>query len=130
MTGLPKKYAKMGFKKGWAAYRKAQKSRKPSSNKSRTKIGGKTNMSKRSGFNTQKIFKIARMAALVAPAATTLMSTGFNAEGAAQVMQKYTGIRPGAPFRFDKLVEGYLPFLATSAITYAIPKVSGILRGL
>ena len=26
MTGLPRKYAKMGFKKGWAAYRRTHKS--------------------------------------------------------------------------------------------------------
>ena len=40
MSGLPKKYAKMGFKKGWAAYKKAKKGgatkRKPSKGKSST----------------------------------------------------------------------------------------------
>jgi len=37
MAGLPKKYAKMGFKKGWAAYKRAHPKKRSSSTKKRSK---------------------------------------------------------------------------------------------
>jgi len=82
------------------------------------------------GFNTQKMFKLIRLAALAMPAAGVAMGPGSAQEKILSALQLYTGARPGAPFRADKLAEGWMPFLAATAVTYGIPKLTGILRGL
>lgn len=54
MAGLPKKYAKMGFKKGWAAYKKTKRTstRKPSGKRKSTKTKAKSKGSvKNTNFN-------------------------------------------------------------------------------
>ena len=40
--GLPKKYAKMGFKKGWAAYKKTKSTRRSPTRRRTTRNRGKT----------------------------------------------------------------------------------------
>jgi hypothetical protein len=49
MAGLPKKYAKMGFKKGWAAYKKTKGSKSKSTKRT-------TRMAKKSISSTSKSF--------------------------------------------------------------------------
>lgn len=65
MPGLPKKYAKMGFKKGWSEYRKAgggAKKRKSSSSssKKRSSSGTRTRTTEISGISFPQIVKRAR----------------------------------------------------------------------
>jgi len=38
MAGLPKKYAKMGFKRGWAAYKRSKRSRSPARRTTKNKV--------------------------------------------------------------------------------------------
>lgn len=51
MRGLPKKYCKMGFKKGWREYKKTLKTKtKSNPSKKKTKKGGRT-VAKNTGFS-------------------------------------------------------------------------------
>jgi hypothetical protein len=54
MAGLPKKYAKMGFKDGWAAYKAATKSKSSSKATKRT-VKVKTVAKKKSGRKKAKV---------------------------------------------------------------------------
>ena len=51
--GLPKKYAKMGFAKGWKAYRASKRSRSKTKTKPRT-MAKKRTYSRRRGSSTKK----------------------------------------------------------------------------
>jgi len=76
---------------------------------------------------TRGIFKLARVLSLVVPpiisykrhhnfADPMLIMTGYNAT---------TG-----KFEFHRLVEGWGPFVAVSALTHLIPKINGLIRRL
>lgn len=83
------------------------------------------------GFNTQKLMKYIRLAALAAPAASAVMSHGANAVGANLAVARYTGYDiQGNRFSLDYLKQGWMPYLAAVAATYGIPKIAGIIRGL
>ena len=88
--------------------------------------GGRKRMG---GFNSQKIMKYVRLAALGAPAIGVAMKPISNEEKIAQAIQMYTGVRDGV-FRWDKLAAGWTPYLASILVTQGIPKISGIIRGL
>ena len=73
MAGLPKKYAKMGFKKGWAAYNRSKKStsspvkRRKTKTKYVRKTMAKKKTTRRKANNSMKIFgvNVAKMGAPV-----------------------------------------------------------------
>ena len=83
-----------------------------------------------SGFNQQKIFKLVRMAALGIPAAGTLMSGATMDQKINQLKSDYFGVNELGQFELHRLGRGWTPFLASIGVTYGIPKLAGILRGL
>ncbi len=126
--GLPKKYAKMGFKKGWAAFKRSKKGRKTSSSKG----GSKTTTRKRSFFSTGTIFKWLRIAALVAPAAGHILTPGINAqEKLRRGIADYTGYQIwDGKFNVARLANGWMPYIVTCIITHGVQKLNGIIRSL
>ena len=82
------------------------------------------------GFNSQKIMKYVRLAALGAPAIIAVLEPGTPVQKAQKALQLYTGVGPTGEFRWDKLVQGWTPYLAAVATTYGIPKLAGMIRGL
>ena len=85
----------------------------------------------KSGFNTQKIFKYVRLAALAMPAAGTLMQPTSTQEKLKGISLDYFGINPDdGSFKLERLAKGWMPFLAANVVTHGIPKVTGILRSL
>lgn len=119
------------WKRGGRAKRKtstraAPKRRRLSRGKTRSvrKVG-------KSGFNSQKIMKYIRLAALGLPAAGVAMDSGLSGQEKLRVgLQKYTGVdmRTGQ-FHLSSLAEGWLPYLASIGVTYGIPKIAGLIRG-
>jgi hypothetical protein len=103
--GLPKKYAKMGFKKGWAAYKKTKSGRKKSTTKKSPKRTytkrRKTYMARRKkrGSRKQGIVSLAlngtALAIALAPAAVNAKNHLFAGDYqgfADSMMRDYTGI--------------------------------------
>ena len=85
----------------------------------------------KSGFNTQKIMKYVRLAALGAPAAAIAMGAGTPEQKIRSGIVRYTGFNMDTgEFSFASLAKGWTPFAAATAVTYGIPKLAGIIRGL
>jgi hypothetical protein len=106
--------------------RRTNSPRKPSSNK-----GGRSNVSKKGGFNTQKIFKYVRWAALGAPAARIATLQTSTPDKLRRGIEAYTGYNiENGQFNLGKLAEGWGPYLTASVTTYGIPKLISIIRGL
>lgn len=90
---------------------------------------GKKNTPKKSGFNTQKIFKFVRIAALALPAAMIAIGPGTGQQKLARGARAYFGIEPGTKqFKLGNLAEGWAPFVGSILVTYGIPKLAGIIR--
>ena len=86
---------------------------------------------KRSGFNTQKIFKYVRIGALAAPAIGRAMRPVSNEQKVRDIVVAYFGYDMNTnTFKLGALKEGWGPYLASVAVTYGIPKIAGIIRGL
>lgn len=64
------------------------------------------------------------------PAATTLMSAWTMETKINELKKDYFGVDANGTFNAGYLAKGWLPFLAATGITYGIPKLAGILRGL
>ena len=83
------------------------------------------------GFNTQKIMKYVRLAALVAPAAFHAVRAGTPEYKARNIIMRYTGFDMNdGRFHGQYLAEGWGPYVAAVATTYGIPKLAGMIRGL
>lgn len=131
MAGLPKKYAKMGFKEGWKAYKKAKRSRSRPKSRSTRNPGGAKRMAK--GFlNAQTLMKFVRIGALAAPAATAILEPGRPLDYKLKnALRMYTGFNVNdGSFDWSWLVRGWTPYLASVLATYGIPKIAGIIRRL
>ena len=97
----------------------------------RTAKKGKVRKVGKSGFNSQKIMKYVRLAALGAPAAAIAMGTGTPEQKIRSGIVRYTGFNMDTgEFSFASLAKGWTPFLAATLVTHGIPKVAGIIRGL
>lgn len=82
-------------------------------------------------FNTQKLFKLVRLGALALPAATTVMQPISNEAKMKQLSLDYFGVNPDdGSFKFSRLAKGWMPYAASIGVTYGIPKLAGLLRGL
>ena len=91
----------------------------------------KNKTKRKSGFNTQSIFKIVRIAALALPAvavATQPWSTGDKIN--IGVRQYFGFDMKTGKFSLGELAKGWGPFVAAGAVTYGIPKLMGMIRGL
>lgn len=87
---------------------------------------------RRKGGNLQATaFKLLRIGALVAPAASVAMGGGTNHAKISEGVALYTGysIDTGR-FMPDKLARGWGPFFMACLATYGIPKLMGIIRRL
>jgi len=134
--GLPKTYAKMGFKKGWKAYR-AKHKKKASKPKSK-KRGGSRRMARKKksrrsyGSIVPTFMKLIRVGSLVAPAVSRALRTDVSPKlRLTWAMMDYTGFNmDDGSFKADRLVRGWMPFISTSLITYAIPKVNSLIKRL
>jgi len=136
--GLPKSIIKKyGIsKKAWRVFRgrkKRPRSRvsNPKTKRRKRKMGRRK---RRGGGKSlqQQVFKWLRIGALVAPGAIALTAKGASTEEKlSYALAKYTGYESwNKKFNFQQLVEGYGPFLATTLVTYGIPKLAGIIRRL
>ena len=104
-----------------------RKKRKAAARKPRS-TGGRKKMA---GFNTQKIMKYIRLAALGAPAARVAMLQTSGPDKIRRGLEAYTGFNiETGQFNAAKLAEGWGPYVAAVATTYGIPKLAGIIRGL
>ena len=113
-----------GGRKSTSKPKAKPKDRRRASTKKVRKVG-------RSGFNQQKLFKMARMAALLGPHAGVWMGAGTPQDKVAASIGMLSGydINSGT-CDFQRLAAGYLPLLATTAVTKVIPKISGLIGGL
>ena len=92
------------------------------------KVGKKVG---RGGFSQQKLFKLARMAAMLGPHAAVWMSAGSPQEKATASVGLLSGFDMNTgQFDFQNLVRGYAPLLATGLVTAVIPKINGLVKGL
>jgi len=77
-------------------------------------------------------FKLIRLAALLAPGISAAVNESYDTRTKVRVaMRRYTGYDPqhhGGTFKFEWLAEGYTPFIAASAVTYLVPKITGLIR--
>ena len=140
--GLPKKYAKMGFKRGWAAYKKSRRgTKRRSSTTTRRRSPRRTRRAKpikggrkmgKSFLNTQTLMKFVRLGALAAPAIGIAMQAGLSTQRKIkQGIRAYTGFDlTSGKFDFGRAVQGWLPYLGAVLFTYGIPKIASIIRRL
>lgn len=98
--------------------------------RSRTKTRKSNPVSKKRGFlSTQTFMKFARLAALAAPAAAVAMGTGDAPTKIQEGIRIYTGYNMAdGSFSLANAAQGWLPFVATSVLTYGISKLNGIIR--
>jgi len=89
----------------------------------------KKKKSKRSGFNTQKIFKYVRYGALALPAVSRLLTNATPQIKLTQIAMDYTGFNMlTGDWKMERLARGWMPYLGAVATTYGIPKLVGLLR--
>ena len=92
------------------------------------KVGRKVG---KGGFTQQRLFKLARMAAMLGPHAAVWMSAASPQEKASESVRLLSGFDMNTgQFEFQNLVRGYGPLLATGLITAVIPKINGLVKGL
>lgn len=83
------------------------------------------------GFSQQKMFKLLRFGALVAPAAFRALGTGSAQDKVQMGMRDYFGWNSyTGQMEWSALLNGWGPFIAASVATYGIPKLTKILRGI
>ena len=86
MAGLPKKYAKMGFKKGWAAYKKAKRKssttrRKPTKRKTAPKRRRSTVARRKRSYSRRKKYTNISILGDIAPLGWGYMTISGNQIG-------------------------------------------------
>lgn len=120
------------FKQAVASWKGSKKpSRKTTSRRRTTTKGGRATVGRKQGFSTQKLFKYVRLAALVAPTAAVVLSKKTNYDRARYGTRWLTGYDfHTGKFSLDDLAKGWLPYLASVGVTYGIPKIAGMIRGL
>lgn len=97
--------------------------------KTKTSTGGRKMGSK--GFlNASTIMKFARIGALAVPAAGIAMRKDLDHYWKARLISKaYTGFDfATGKFNYKDLATGWLPYVATVAITHGIQKLAGMIR--
>lgn len=87
---------------------------------------------KMAGFNTQKIMKYIRLGALAAPYVGVAMDPALSGQTKVYRGIAYaTGVDLATgKFSLANLAKGWLPYLASIGVTYGVPKLAGIIRGL
>lgn len=138
MRGLPKSYIKKyGIsKKAWAEYRKAKGGRKRKVNKPkktrnitrRIRSVAKKRRSRRGGNLQATVFKWLRITALALPAVRAAAVPKAWQDKVTDIVELYSGYNAYyKTFKWESLAAGWAPFVVTSLITAAIPKIRGII---
>lgn len=108
--GLPKKYAKMGFKKGWKAYKASKRKRKsnPSSTRKKNKKRRKTTVAKRRRSRNKSLtVPLAVITPLAANIADAWVTGGRNWEGLLdQLSQRFAGYSPKYGWQPQRFARG------------------------
>lgn len=122
---------KYKFVKNLVKSRTSKSSKSTKTSKKRTSNKRSVKRTGKKGFNVQSLFKWIRLGAVVAPGIGRYEeiqgSPAFKAVGA---IKSYAGIRTDNIFDAGLLGRMWIPFLATTAVTYGIPKLAGIIRKL
>jgi hypothetical protein len=145
MPGLPKSIIKKHgiTKKAWSVYRatlrkyrrkgktRARNTRR-ASNPKKVKRRMVRRKKRRGGKNLQAtVFKWLRIGSIFAPEIARALNKKSGAEIAYNFVYEKTGYNmDDGTFEFGRLLKGWGPFIATSLVTYGIPKLIGIIRRL
>ena len=128
--------AKGDFKKAWALQRAAEKKKSKSKPKSASRASESgTSLSRRKSgmkFNLRKFKGIIQMGALAAPAAMTIADPNQSShEKLVNVVYDYTGFDMGTKkWDWHGLINGWAPYVATTAVTEAAVRIPKIIRNL
>ena len=117
MAGLPRKYAKMGFKKGWAAYRKKRKAPKTSKKRTAKKASP---MVRRRGRARRAVRRFARARSKTIPVVDVLHGVytldGMSNNAASQTVKNVASILTGPSSLSTKSIETSVK----NGVTYAV----------
>ena len=131
MAGLPKKYAKMGFKKGWAAYKRDKGSSRRKRNPSKPRSGGGRVAKKRGFLSLNTIYRFARLGAFAAPGVVEAISTHSTQGKIQNIIRMYSGFDvPSGSWNWRSMLQGWMPFVGVSLVTYGLPKLLSMIRRL
>ncbi len=92
----------------------------------------KKNTRRRNGFSTAKIFGLLRNFALVGPGLGVALESDANTRDKSQrILEKYSGYNVATHnFNSDVLMDTYKPFFYVSLVTYGIPKIMKLVKGV
>ena len=128
-------------KKAWRVFRGRKKSRSKSSPKRKGRTRSNPRRRGKSGGGrvgrkgkslAQTAYKLIPALALAAPALGTAMRPGLSGSHKLKIIvRSYTGYDTGTgKFSWSRLGEGWMPFIAASAVVLGVQKLRGILRRL
>lgn len=128
MAGLPKKYAKMGFKKGWAAYRASKRKKSvPRAAPKKVKHMARNKKAKRSGrrkFSTWGMMKgVLYTGAVAIPIYTAYTQFGGGAKGAEGAIKAACFVSPDNKFDFARGAQIWTPVAALAVVDFATSKL-------
>lgn len=137
MKGKTKAQRKAIFKAAARSWKKKGKStRTRSSSRKTSKSASKSSPSRRSRMrswlNFNRIKSWVQKIALIAPAVGTALEPVPPIEKINRGLQRYTGFRfdGGVTWRWDKLIEGWGPYIAAVTVTEGISLLKRIIKGL
>ena len=105
--------------------------RKKSNPKRRVKRTGRKKKRRGGKSLSRTVMKWLRVAALVGPAPHAVLDPRWATpkDKFHVIMYRYTGFdMDTGKFDFRGLAEGWMPYIVTSLVTQAVPKISGIIR--
>jgi hypothetical protein len=123
MSGLPKKYAKMGFIRGWKEFRK--KGRKKKAKVFSMKRKGKKHYGKSKGFTMQQAFKVLAGAAIAAVYEVFVSPMIPLADNVKNILELVVGLFLASSGKMPMPVRAFGAALATiNAYSLIVPFVS------
>jgi len=91
----------------------------------------KKNKNRRSGFSANTIYRLIRIGALVAPAASIAIGQGTNESKLNDGVRAYMGFDMSTgTFSWQDLGRGWMPSVGAAVATYGVPKIGGAIRRL
>lgn len=135
MSKLPKSLIKKyGIsKKAWRIF-KSKGSTNPKTKTKRRKTNLAKKKKKKSGGNlTQTAMKFARLSALLYPPVTRATNVWNAEKNIGRAISEGLGALSGhkdGQFNLMRLVDNWTPYVATSAISYGVGKLNGMIRRL
>jgi len=129
--GLSMAQAAQSWKKKGSKPSRKRVVRKAPKRKSR-KMAKKKNTRRRNGFSTAKIFGLLRNFALLGPGLGVALESGANTRDKSQrILEKYSGYNVAThKFNSNLLMDTYKPFFYVSLVTYGIPKIMKLVKGV